>query len=147
MPTMGFWDIIYSHDGLRRTFGGTVVGTVCGFSFGGVDAAKVVGLTAKDGANALNLHNIMKKLVDPKLMQAFFKHQLKVTGCFGVFFGSYQCARWALDKHYPILDDEQQTFIACAAALAPVLPTRVMRRNLPWALALVGFDWWNGSLK
>ena len=45
------------------------------------------------------------------------------------------------------MEEEVQTIIAAGAGIAPVLPSRAMRRNLPWMLVLVGFDWWNGGVK
>lgn len=137
------WTKLWSHDGSRRFMGGGIIGLVCGFTFGAVDAANVVGLTGTKEPFTKSV----ARLGDPKVMRVFFAHQMRVTAGFGVMFAGYQVSRWGLEQSFPNMEEEVQTILSAGAGIAPVLPSRAMRRNLPWMLVLVGFDWWNGGVK
>ncbi len=88
---------------------------------------------------------IRGKLRDPVLIRFFLSQQLTTTAQFGAFFTVYQTSRCLL-LHQTNLDKYQATAVAAAAGLGPFLPSRLFRRNLVWACALVGMDIYSGGL-
>ena len=70
----GLWTKLWSHDGSRRMMGGGIIGLVCGFTFGAVDAGNVVGLT---GANE-PFQKSMARLPSPCLIAAHITFTMDV---------------------------------------------------------------------
>mmetsp|Transcript_3256 Transcript_3256/g.5454 ORF Transcript_3256/g.5454 Transcript_3256/m.5454 type:complete len:138 (+) Transcript_3256:102-515(+) len=136
---MGLMDGVDWPDCARNAFAGGFIGTVCGFMFGTADAGKSAGLTT-------DFSKVGSKLRDPTLMRFFFKNQMQTTLMFGGFYTLYQTSRCLIENHTEI-DKYAGMAGATVVSLAPVLPSRLFRRNLPWALCLVGMDAYSGGLQ
>jgi hypothetical protein len=125
----------------RRALAGIVIGGVTGATFGVVEAAKVSTLS-KDWKS------LGTKLRDPVVMRFFFRHHLTTTALFGAMFGTYQVMRCTLEKVGPAdMDEYAMAGTAAVGSMLPFLPSRIMRRNMPFALMLVGMDVYNGGLR
>mmetsp|Transcript_30547 Transcript_30547/g.48917 ORF Transcript_30547/g.48917 Transcript_30547/m.48917 type:complete len:162 (+) Transcript_30547:93-578(+) len=122
----------------RNAYAGGIIGTICGFMFGSVDAGKVSGLTT-------DFATMPTKLRDPNIMKFFFRSQLTTTAMFGGMFSVYQAVRCTIqettDMEYPVA-----VGAAAITGVGPFLPSRHFRRSLPWALVLVGMDVYSGGL-
>mmetsp|Transcript_18488 Transcript_18488/g.21353 ORF Transcript_18488/g.21353 Transcript_18488/m.21353 type:complete len:141 (+) Transcript_18488:51-473(+) len=131
---------IYS-DCSRRAYAGAIIGTICGFMFGAMDAGRVSGLTS-------DYTKVLEKIKSPVVTRVFFRQNMLTTVLFGGMFTTYQVTKCALDNYGPQdWDNIPQSAVACVVGLAPVIGFRNMRRNLPYALVLVGMDVYQGGLK
>lgn len=123
----------------RRGLAGIVIGGITGATFGVVEAARASTLSS-------DWKTIPTKLRDPTVMRFFFRHHMTTTALFGGMFGTYQIMRCALEKNTD-LDEYTNAGVAAVGSMLPFLPSRIMRRNMPFALMLVGMDVYNGGLK
>ncbi len=82
---------------------------------------------------------IYAKLHDKTTMQFFFRNQMLTTTQFGGFFCLYSTCKCLFNTHMD-MDIVASTAAAAVLGVAPFVTSRVFRRNLIWATALVGMD-------
>lgn len=100
---------------------------------------------AKNAGLVTDLKVLPQKLRDPVVMRFFFRQQLATTAMFGGMFCTYQTVQCALGLQQ--VDRPFAVAGAAVAGVAPFLPSRTFRRNLPWALMLVAMDVYGGGMK
>ena len=85
---------IRQHDCVQKAYAGAVIGTVCGFCFGAMDAANASGIVSDPSFAA-----IRQKLRSPTIMRFYFRHHLGVTGMFGLMYTTYQSAKCGIEVY------------------------------------------------
>jgi len=102
-----------------------------------VEAAKSAGISS-------DFTKIGVKVRDPVLMRFFFRQQMSTTAMFGGMFAVYQTVQCACRRNE--MDLVTSTAVAGPVALVPFISSRLFRRNLPWALVLIGLDIYGGGM-
>ena len=124
----------------RRVGAGGFIGGVTGMTVGVVDGARVAGLSAKDIAK------LGQQLASRPIQRLLVRHQLLCVGWFSAFYATYQGAAYLISEKRPDLSANERLVTAGALTLLPMSPSRVIRRNLPFALMIVGLDIYHGGL-
>lgn len=109
-----------------------IVFPLVGWRDGAAEAGKVSGLTS-------DLAKMGTKLKDPTIMRYFFRTQMATTAQFAAFFTVYSTTKCLLSNKSD-LDKYAIYGAAAAAGIGPFIPSRLFRRNLPWAGALICMD-------
>ena len=121
-----WWEGFSENMYFRRIGIGAFIGGITGITVGIVDGVRVANLSTD------NIAKLGKQLASKPVQRLLVRQQLLCIGCFAAFYGVYQGTTYALYKFKPDMDTYARLGGAGVVAAAPMLPSRVMRRNLPF---------------